>query len=462
MTTLALLNAPLCLALEAFSLAPPSAATYLGSTGRRGWDALDSKGGTPAFRAGAVRECLDTVAVLRVYREPLPGETWTLPLASERRMLAQVNAILALGREALKQVVDLAIDADLPDPGRVFASLFVLGCVAGPAWRQPMLGIFVAAVQRSPAEGAAAIEALSLVPNADLLEGLTRLLADERPKVRAAAIRVVSFRTGLGQAEWSRAIDDPDGAVAMAAACAPVAGLDRDRCRRALEPLLHHRSEGLVGAALRAGLALRLEVAHRRASDISRNDPRWAGALQYLSMFGLRSDEDAIRAVVAGPQWLVGVRAAALSGRAALVPDLLALAPHGAATPAHRQEIGRALVTITGLPFGAAEDPAAGERLWAQNRDRFDPRQRYRHGRPFLPSLLLQSLRLGAGANADSRSHLRESRQHVYLELVAATGCRVPRFSAYDFVADQLTSLQRIESWLVESIDPYWVAGTLH
>ena len=155
------------------------------------------QGGTLAFRKRAVRECLDTVAVLRAYREPLPDEVWTVPLASERRMLAQVNAILALGQPALRQVVDLAIDADLPDPGRVFAALLTLGCVAGPAWQQPMLSVFVAAVQRNAAEGAAAVEALSLAPNVEVLQGLVTMMSDDRPPVRAAVVRVLSYRATL-------------------------------------------------------------------------------------------------------------------------------------------------------------------------------------------------------------------------------------------------------------------------
>lgn len=462
MTTLALLNEPRCLDLGGFALAPPRAVPGSGTPPQRGWRALTSKDGTSAFRARAVRECLDTVAVLRAYREPLPGEVWTLPMASERRMLAQVNAILALGHGALKQVVDLAIDADLPDPGRVFAALFVLGCNAGNAWLPPMLSIFVTAVERSAAECAAAIEALSLTPNADALEAVARLLADARPRIRAAAIRVLSFRAVLTPSQWMRASEDTDNVVATAAASASLAAVDRERCRQPLERLLQHRSEGIVRAALRAGLGLRLEAAHRRASEISRGDLGWADALQYLAMFGQSTDDDAIRAALAGPQWLYAVRAAALSGRAALVPDLLALAPQVEAMPPQKEEIARALTTITGLPFGAAEDSAATTLLWARNRDRFDSRRRYRHGEHFHPSLLLRSLRLREGMTADSRLHLRESRQQAHLELMAATGGHVPRFSAYDFVARQLVSMQRIESWLDESIDSGWVAGPLH
>src|SRR5947207_704284 len=63
--------------------------------------------GTAGFRRRAVRECFDSLTILRAYREPLAGETWTTPRRSEVRLLAQVEAILCLGDPALTQVADL-------------------------------------------------------------------------------------------------------------------------------------------------------------------------------------------------------------------------------------------------------------------------------------------------------------------------------------------------------------------
>ncbi|MDP9044241.1 MAG: hypothetical protein M3O01_05480, partial [Pseudomonadota bacterium] len=100
--------------------------------------------------------------------------------------------------------------------------------------------------------------------------------------------------------------------------------------------------------------------------------------------------------------------------------------------------------------------------LWSQNQHRFDAGQRYRHGRRFHPSVLLDGLRLRALAVDDSRLHARASRERAYFELVAAAGGGIPRFSAYDFVACQVRSLQHIESWLAGSVDPHWVATPLH
>jgi hypothetical protein len=461
MTTLALLNEPRCLDLDSFALAPPRAAPGSG-TAPCVWEVMNSRNGTARFRAQALRECLDTVAVLRSYREPLTGEVWTLPEGSERRMLAQVNAILALGHGALKQVVDLAIDDDLPDPGRVFASLFVLGFSAGKAWLQPMLSILVAAVERSPAEGAAAIEALCLTPNLEVPGSVAQLLADERPGLRAAAVRVLSFRAELVPSQWHRAIDDADISVATAAANAPLTGARRGQWQRPLERLLDHTSEGLVCAALRAGLTLRLEAAHRRAREISRSTPSWANSLQCLAMFGLRSDEEAIRAVMAGPQCLAAVRAAAVAGRTSLMPDLLALLGDVEPDSQPWREIAQALATITGVTFSSIDTRAAAEQLWARHQDRFDSRQRYRLGEHFHPTVLLRSLWLRQDMASNLHLHSRGSRQQAHIELMAATDGHAPRLNAYDFVARQIVSLQHIESWLAMLLDSRWVAGPLH
>lgn len=461
MTTIALLNLPRCLDQTVFCLPAPRAVPESVSRWRSGWDALGTQGGTQAFRDAAARECLDTVAALRVYREPLPDEVWTLPLASERRMLAQVNAIVALGSRALHRVVDEAIDSDLPDPGRVFAALLVLGCVAGSAWQQPMLRIFVAAVDRHPAEGAAAVEALSLAPNLEVLTGLATLLNDNRPRRRAAAIQVLAFRAALTQSAWAAAMRDDDDAVVTAAACAPLGGFERQACAEAVELLLSHASERAVCAALRAGVGLRLWAAYRRAGELARSSPQWADALQYLSMFGFHTDEDVIRAALGGPQPAMAVRAAGLLGRVALVPDLLALGAQGELAPAERDAIGEALATITGLPMGTTYDAAAADLLWAHNQDRFDPRQRYRHGLRFHPAVLLDLLQPPVAAAIGTRLHRREVRQQTYLELVMATQGRVPRFSAYDFVASQVAALQHIAQWVAGSVSAHWTSAPL-
>ena len=441
--TRALLDVPRCLKVETSYVGPPRV-LITPRTRRNAWADASPSGGTAAYRRQAVLECLDTAAVLREYREPLEGETWLTPAASERRLLAQVNAIIALGPQALTQVAALSIDPEVPDPGRVFAVLLILGCVEGPDWLAQARDIFLAATLRNPAEAAAAVEALSLCPNPELAMDLAPLLGHEQARVRASTTRVLAFHGALSEDAWDDAIHDRDPSVVAAAACAPLRGYDRGVCERALQPLLARRdAEALVRLAMRAGLGLRLGAAHDCAVRIVRSDhPYWGDAANCLAMFGYLADASRIREVLAGAHPLEGVDAAVILGSIELEPDLLDLLARDDCTPEASIEIKQALAGITGLAFDTAPDAAESRRLWAQGASNFESRVRYRRGRPLSLESLLQSLRAGPGS--------RDARQRAYLEMLAATESRVPRFSPYDFVGVQAESLRRIEHWLAD------------
>ena len=137
--TLSLLDAPDCLDGPRCDVGPPAPSQVAGGPWHHALaDATQPDAGTAAFRRRATTECLDTLAALRAFREPLPNETWQTPYASECRALAQVNAIVGLGPSSMQHAVDHALDPDLPDPGRVFAVLLTLGCVAGARWLAPL------------------------------------------------------------------------------------------------------------------------------------------------------------------------------------------------------------------------------------------------------------------------------------------------------------------------------------
>ena len=437
----ALIDVPRCLNVDACYVGSPRSVDRSGGVRLSAWNEAVHWGGTQAYREQAVKECLDTIAVLRGYREPLENETWLVPAASERRLLAQVNAIIALGPEALKQVIELSIDADVPDPGRVFAGLLVLGCVEGHDWLESVHQLFVSAALRSPTEMGAAVEALSLGPNPELATVLERLRDDERPRVRSSAIRVLAFRGALSESYWTKAMGDPDTSVLSAALSAPLREYDRVSCERTLRPLYRQRgSEWLVRLALRAGLSLRLGTAHDCAVEITQSDPSWADAVQAMAMFGYLADAPHIRPALRGPHLQDCVDAAARLGSIELVPDLLDLLDHSDLMPEAGTLAKQALTTITGLAFVATSDLPEALDLWSLHSSRFDRGIRYRQGRPLTLDALLQSLLTGPGA--------RNVRQGIYLEMLAATESRVPRFSAYDFVGIQNQSLRRIEHWL--------------
>jgi hypothetical protein len=442
--TRAMLDVPLCLDVDAFFVGAPAPAASASPGWRAAWGDWPTDGGTGALRQRAAEECLDTAAVLRTYREPLAVETWLIPADSERRLLAQVNAIIGLGPHALGRVVALALDADLPDPGRVFASLFVLGCVAGDRWLGPMGDIFTAAVARNPQEAAAAVEAASLAPQAGIEEIMRPLLAHADPALRASAVRVLSFRESLGVPAWLQALRDADPRIVLAALRVPLRGYDADECDAALVPVLESGSEAVVRAALLAGAGLRLRATRERALAIAQHDPAWADAAQAVALHGSLFDAPRLRAMLQGPHRAHAVLAVGTLGAAVLVPDLLALLTDPALPPPEAALVQRVIATITG---GPADDAKVLRREWAERAEYYDPACRYRHGCVLEPARLVEWLQAPEGG-------LRPQRQQLYVELCGQTAGRVPRFSAYDFVGVQSASLQRIARWVAQKAAP--------
>jgi HEAT repeat protein len=390
-------------------------------------------GGTALFRRQAAEECLDVVGVLRAYRAPQPEEDWRTPRASERRLLAQVNAIAGLGPQALERIAALAIDPDLPDPGRVFAATFTLGCIGGPDWLPALQRIVKTAVARHPEEGAQAMEALSLSPREDLPSWLSPLLRDASPALRAAAVRVLGFRWQLDEAAWAQAMRDPHPDVVRAALLAPVHRFDPARVEPLLLTAAASTDEPTAQKALRLGAALRSPALHGQAARMAARDPGWAGALQALALHGHPGDATLLRGLLRQAHRWPAVRAAGALGLPALMPDLIALHDDPLRSDEERRLAAQALTTIAGPTPAGATSPADE---WRRVAAEAPAERRLRGGRPLNAAVLLAQLS-GPG-------WWRAGRQDLYLELIAASRVPIARFSPFDFVAVQEDALDRI------------------
>jgi hypothetical protein len=438
-----LLDIPRCLKVETSYVGPPSEHVGLGGDRRSIWTDATNWGGTAAYRELVVQECFDTAAILHNYRAPLEGESWLIPAESERRLLAQVNAIIALGRDSLEQVIAQSLDPDVPDPGHVFAALLVLGCVEGREWLISVRDIFVAAAVRDQAELAAAVEALCLSPHQELSTILVPLLDHERSRVRAGAVRVLAYHNELTESAWNNAMHDSSLTVVEAATSVPLRSYDRRICERALLPLFkRHKSPQLVRLALRAGVSLRLSSAYDYILQIIQETPLLADAAYYLAMFGQLTDARYIRDVLVGLHPQDGMRGAGVLGSIELVPDLINHLDRNDLNPEAGKYAKQVLADITGLAFDTTKTAVEARRLWTQHSSKFEPHIRYRNGHPWSLGGLIQSLRTGPGS--------REFRQSLYHEMLSATESRVPHFSPYDFVGVQMESLHHIEHWLAE------------
>ena len=459
--TLSLLDAPGCLDGAACDVGPPAATMQpVGAWQRVFVETTQRHLDTAAFRRRATAECLDTLATLRAFREPLPNETWETPYASECRALAQVNALVGLGPASLQQVAEQALDPDLPDPGRVYAALLTLGCVSETRWLTPLRELFVASVLRGPTEAAAAVEALALAAQPTIAAVLRPLLAHQQPGLRAAALRVLSFRRELAIDDWLRALTDADPQVVVTAAGAPLAGYDPRRCEHALAPLLDGDDEARVRAALHAGLGIRLRAAYVAAKQRAQQRPPWAESLVSVAAFGFPNDAGLVRAALEAGHVASACRAAGLLGDPTLVPDLIACAHRAGesgdpqAAAATVAAAAGALQAISGLDVAALSPSEAWARRWAAHAAAFEPGQRYRLGRPLTIAELLNGL-----AQPDAT---RARRQCTYLELMAATEGAVPRFDVHDFVAVQRRALRAITAWLAAPGAPVWPSRALH
>jgi hypothetical protein len=437
-TVLALNDIPACLDAAAAYVGPPRNAIAGRAAPLTVREPFSDADDTASFRHRVVRECFDTAAVLRVYREPLADEHWRTPAHSEQRLLAQINAIVALGPDALAQVTGLALDPDLDDPGRVFAALLVLGMTDDPAMHAQALRIFRSAVMRSAPEARAAVEALGLCPHPALNDALLQSTSDAQARLREASVRVLAFKSALPEHAWHAALHDRDPGVVTAALGAPLDGYDPGECETALHTFFDAtKAEAAVRLALRAGLSIGSEAAHEFAAWFVRRDqPGWADTAYCLAMFGRFPDAPAFARLLTHADLRCATRAVARFGFVELVPELLS-ASFGNADDAN---VRNALSFITGIAFDEPPDARAAASLWERQASNFRPRERYRGGRVLSLSLMHERLRDCAGP--------REERETLYLEMRAATRSRVPRFRVHDFVGMQERSLVRIGAWL--------------
>jgi hypothetical protein len=390
--------------------------------------------GTAAFRRRAVGECLDTIGMLRSYREPGEGEFWRLPAGAERRMLAQVDAVLALGPSALEQAEAMALDPDVPDADHVFAALFVLGCTVGMDVARG-LPIFTAALQRDAGEAAAAVEAWCLCPSQAISEVLGPLLRHPQAKLREAAVKVLGYRGELGTEAWCQAVADPEPSVAMAALAYQPGEPDHGRCERALLPLLATERETLLRSVLRAGLCLGLPRILQAARDLSARQPDRADALCLLAQCGLQEDLAGVERAF-GTHLPAAMQACALAGWCPLGGRLLAVYKAHAGDARLGAQVRATLSTILGLPDDAPADLMGLGHAWGSRLNGLDTSRRYRHGLVWNAATLTAQLR-------ESRL-TRPQRQALYQELQMLTRGRVARFSAFDFIGVQHDALERI------------------
>jgi hypothetical protein len=429
-----------------------------------------------AFVRRWARECFEEVGMIGIQRTPLVGDDWRACQALEKRLIASVDAIAALGPIAVASLEPLALDAPAVNPMAVFAITMIGGCLDG---RDSIAGAERVLHHFGPADPAAAepfAAAMKLCPNPFVPTALRSLHASTERGCRAIAVEVLAYRGWLTPDELSALADDEDP-ILLALALPALAAARHPDIERALVRALAHDDLGLQEAALDA-MAL---AAHPQAASAARtaaggplgdralvalaivaaqDDARWLldrmksaptpGAIEAVGWSGLveavpaligllESEEDGVPlAAGAALDRLLGAN---LIDKIEIMPEAIDDVP--VVDPDPDPPAGRLALQVSDPrdqpPAGSPEtlevpsaDPAKWRAHWAEHGRRHDPKLRLRRGNPYSPSVSLYEL--------DRLPLPPVDRRRLHRELCARTG-KLTAFDPHDFVVVQEQSL---------------------
>ncbi|WP_437650252.1 hypothetical protein [Sorangium sp. So ce362] len=427
-----------------------------------------------AFLRARTRECFEEVAMVGMQRAPLLGDPFREALILERRMLAAIDVIAAIGAPALEHVPRLVAEAPVKDPSLAFASAMVLGCFAG----RDALAAAEHALLRCDRDRAfidALGAALKLAPHELLPLALRGLLREPEPLVRAMAIDVLAYRGLATEDELVAAASDEAAPVAARAlhhlACGPSQRLPEliQRAVAAEDPALReaawtamalsdhpHASITLRGAleGTEGGdaAALLLAIAGDEADArhlVARafEAPRrgliaaagWTGAASAVPLLIDRLERDGDKAVkLTAAYALERITGAEMWEEVAVEDEEIAVADPPDPDVGEPRELKLAQLVSDPRDLPAAPAPEVVEQptvdaarwraFWMERCQGWDLGARYRRGRPYTPEVVLDELDAGRVTPAE--------RRHLQRELIVRTG-RFVRFDPHDFVVVQ-------------------------
>lgn len=425
------------------------------------------------FVAERTRECFDDVSMIGMSRAPLLGDPWRGALVFERRMLSAIDAVVAMGGEAIGRVERLALDAPAKEPTRGFGAAMILGCVDGRDTLGAVERVLRHLGPADPEVFAHVGGALKLVPHPLLPQVLRALLGDGDPAVRALAVDVLAYRGLATLAELAAAARDPSPQVVAAAL--PALALTRSaEIATALEPARAHEDAAVREAAW-AALLLSGSPFAPEILLAELDGPLAARAAVPLAIVGDERHAAHLRERLAAAPTPALVNAVGWAGAPEAFPTLLELLRHD--DPVVQLSAAYALVRITGarleeevevppeaIDVADVEEPDVGEpkgpklsRMVSDPRDRpsegspekvalptvdpdrwrawfaargeeYKPGLRYRRGSPYSAALSCWEL--------DTLPLTPGERRTLQRELTVRTGQHV-RFDPHDFVKVQ-------------------------
>ncbi|WP_441286935.1 hypothetical protein ACSRUE_32220 [Sorangium sp. KYC3313] len=450
---------------------PPGFAPEIG-------DAIDDL----AFLRARARECFEEVAMVGMQRAPLLGDPFRGALILERRMLAAIDVIAAIGAPALEHVPRLVADAPVKDASVAFAGAMVLGCFAGrDALAAAELALLRSGKDRAFIDALGA--ALKLVPHEHLPLALRSLLREGEPLVRAMAIDVLAYRGFATEDELVAAASDDEAPVAACAlhhlGCTPCPRLP-ELIQRALastaapDPALREaawtamalsdhphappalrgaldEADGADGAALLLALAGDEADARLLASRVAEAPRRglifavgWAGAAAAAPLLIDLLERDVDGDVkLAAAYALERITGAGMWEEVAVEDEEIFVAdpPEPDVGEPRELKLAQLVSDPNDLPEAPAPemteqptvDAARWRAFWRERCQGWDMSARYRRGRPYTPEVVLDELDTGRVTPGERRLLQRE--------LILRTGHFV-RFDPHDFVVAQEEAIQ--------------------
>ena len=342
--------------------------------------------------------CLDGIALAACHRMTLRRDARE---REEERILAFTDALLVTPRFMSCLARWWEESADLPDPWKVWAPVFALGCLHGDDIAEG-LGHVLRAVPEDEAETAViAGDALAIAPHPDRLKWAAALAKDPHPCARAAAL---SARSELGALPVDALLDVLAKSGSRTMRWAAVRAAARAAEDRRLDEMLVAEVHRAVDAdflweVLRA-LALR---GHATGYHAMRHDPallsRLGGrALSVLAFFGDAADATLARAVVTR----CGLTTAVISGLGRYGhPGAAPILLRALGDEDHADDASDALVWIFGMAVD--ENEVTSPEAWKQwlHTTRFPEDTRLRFGKPYSPACVAEAAGEGARSQAD-------------------------------------------------------------
>lgn len=431
-------------------------------------------------RRDKARDLLQEISAMGAQRTPLLGDYWRGSSVFDLRMCRAVDALAALGPDAIEAIERVFMDAPAKDAPHVFGVCFALGCFAGRDTLAAVERIVRDIAAEDPALHDPVAIALKLAPT-DVTPLLVPWTRDPDAGLRAIAVDALGHRGALTDEELLLLAEDEAERVAaralLHAARRKPAGLGAVLERRA-SPKTEELRSATAWATILGGTSFPMDRLRTRLD---------AGDVAHVALpFALAAErEDGQRLVelfkTAPTRSLVD--ALGFLGDPTTLPLLVSTLEQSDVAPEVRQSVAFALLRITGAELFEetlvdpatpdADDPAdpplpdaGGKRQpQAERRDppgkgapdveslptldasrwrehladehvRYQGERRTRRGAPYTPEQSLDELANYQVTPAE--------RLTLFRELVVKTGTEV-HFDPVDFVAVQEATIARLE-----------------